>query len=63
MFEICSKLTIKTRDQRQWRRHAVFIVNFEQILHIALMFHVSSEHVNASWANFRAIHDNFIAVL
>ena len=31
MFEICSKLTIKTPERRQLRRSGVFIVNFEQI--------------------------------
>ena len=37
MCEICSKLTIKTSERRHWRRSGVFIVNFEQILHIALV--------------------------
>ena len=27
--EICSRLTIETPEQRQWRRSGVFIVNFE----------------------------------
>ena len=34
MCEICSKLTIKTPEWRQWCRCGVFIVNFEQISHI-----------------------------
>ena len=38
MCEICSKLTIKTQEWRQWRRYGVFIVNFEQILHISMVF-------------------------
>ena len=29
MCKVCSKLTIKTLEQRQWRRSGVFIVNFE----------------------------------
>ena len=33
--EICSKLTLKTPERRQWRGSGVFIVNFE--------------HVNADW--------------
>ena len=37
MCEICSELTIKTPEQLQWRRSGVFIVNFEQISHIALV--------------------------
>ena len=36
--EICSKLTIKTPEQCQWRRSSVFIVNFEHILHLFLIF-------------------------
>ena len=36
--EICSKLTIKTPERRQWRRSRVFIVNFEHISHLALVF-------------------------
>ena len=36
--EICSKLTIKTPDQRNWRRSGVFIVNFEHILQLILVF-------------------------
>ena len=31
--EICSKLTIKTPERRQWRRFGVFIVNFN-VFHI-----------------------------
>ena len=29
--EICSKLTIKTPERRQWRRSGVFIVNFSSV--------------------------------
>ena len=36
--EICSKLTIKTPERWQWRRSGVFIVNFEHISHLALVF-------------------------
>ena len=38
MCEICSKLTIKTPERRNWRRSGIFIVNFEHISHIALVF-------------------------
>ena len=38
MCEICSKLTVKTPEQCHWRRSGVFIANFEQISHIALVF-------------------------
>ena len=38
MCEICSKLTIKTPGRRQWRCFGVFIVNFEHILHLVLVF-------------------------
>ena len=36
--EICSKLTIKIPERRHWRRSGIFIVNFEHISHLALMF-------------------------
>ena len=36
--EICSRLTIKTSRQRQWRRSGVFIINFEHISHLILVF-------------------------
>ena len=38
MCQICSKLTITTTERYSWRRSSVFIVNFEQILHIVLAF-------------------------
>ena len=40
-YEICSKLTIKEPERRDWRRSrrsSVFIVNFEYISHLALVF-------------------------
>ena len=34
----CSKLTIKAPERRQWRGSGVFIVNFEHISHLVLVF-------------------------
>ena len=36
-YEICSKLTIKISKRRR-RRSGIFIVDFEQISHLVLMF-------------------------
>ena len=36
--EVCSELTIKTPERRQWLRSGVFIINFEHISHLALVF-------------------------
>ena len=36
--EKCSVLTVKTQDRRQWRCSCVFIVNFEHISHLVLVF-------------------------
>ena len=36
--QICSKLTIKTPERRQWRRSGIFIVSSEHISHFAVMF-------------------------
>ena len=33
-----SNLTMKTPERRYWRRSYVFIVNFEHISHLALVF-------------------------
>ena len=50
MCEIRSKLTIKTLEGRHWCRSDAFIVNFEQILHIVLLFSTDDfEHVNMAW--------------
>ena len=35
---MCSKLTIKNPEQRHWRRSGVFILNFEYISHLVLLF-------------------------
>ena len=45
MWEINSKLTTKTLDQR----HGFFIVNFEQIPFIVDVCIVNIQHVNTSW--------------
>ena len=36
--EIYSKLTMKAPERRHWRRSGVFIVNFEHISHLVLVF-------------------------
>ena len=36
--KLCSKLIIKTAERRHWRRFGVFMVNFEQISHLVLLF-------------------------
>ena len=49
--EICSNLTIKTPERRQWRCSGAFIVNFEHISYLVLVFLsiVNFEQVNTSW--------------
>ena len=39
---MCSKLTIKIPEQRQGRRSGVFLFSFEQVLHLFLVFPLSS---------------------
>ena len=49
-WEICSKLTIKTAERRQWCHLGVFIVNFDNMSHLFLMFlFVDFEQINVSW--------------
>ena len=54
--EICSKLTIKTLEQRQWHRSDVFNVNFEPISHLVLVFLLLNfEHVIAGWVSGKSV--------
>ena len=36
--EICSKLTIKIAEARQWRRSGILIIKFKHISHLVLVF-------------------------
>ena len=36
--EICSNLAMKTPERRQWRHSGIFIVNFEHISYLILVF-------------------------
>ena len=36
--EICSKLIIKAPEPRQWRRSGAFVVNFEHISDLVVVF-------------------------
>ena len=47
--EICSELTINTPERR---RSGVFIVNFEHISNLFLVF-INFEQVNASWVSIQ----------
>ena len=51
-------LTVKTPERRHWRS-GVFIVNFEHILRLALVFFFFSilnlEHVTAGWVFHRRL--------
>ena len=49
MCEICSKLTMKTPERRQWRRSGVFIVNLNKFHVLFWCFIVEFRQVNASW--------------
>ena len=47
--EICSNITIKTPERRQWRLCGVSIVNSEHILLLSSISIVQFEQVNFSW--------------
>ena len=36
--KICLNLTIKTPERSHWHRSGAFIINFEHLSHIALVF-------------------------
>ena len=53
---MCSKLTTKTPKQLQWRRSGVFIVNFEQVLHLFLLFLLSTVNMLILRNNMKECH-------
>ena len=56
--ELCSKLSIKTPERRQWRRSSIFINNFEYISYLVLeCFYFNVEQVNTDWAvSFKRVY-------
>ena len=60
--EICSKLTIKTPERRQWRRSVVFIVNFEHIYHLVLVFLLLTLSRSMSAGLFPSLFSRYILV-
>ena len=65
IHEICPKLTIKILEQYYQRRSGVFIVDFEQILHIILVLpSLSSRHQHcAHWStqqNFDLLYVQYL---
>ena len=46
------KITIKTPERCYWHRSGAFIVNFEHIARLALVFFVNFEQMNTGWVAF-----------
>ena len=53
--EICSKLALKTPEQRQWRCSGVFNINFEHISHLVLVFLLLTLSRYADWADIYTV--------
>ena len=52
--EICSKLAIKTPEQRHWHRSGVFVVNFwTYFTPCSNISNFDFEQVNASWVTWK----------
>ena len=50
---MCSKLTVKIPERRQWRRSGIFIVNFEHNFTLcSSVSFVNFGQVNAGWVVF-----------
>ena len=47
--EICSKLTLRTPERRQWHRICIFIVYLEHISHLVLVFLLLTLNMLAGW--------------
>ena len=48
-YEIGSNFNNKTPERGHWPHFGVFVVNFEHILHLFLVFLIDFEQVNVSW--------------
>ena len=51
MCEICSILTLRAPRLRRWRPSVVFMVNFEQISHIVIVFSLLTLNNKKVWIN------------
>ena len=65
--EACSKLTIKTVDQVQWRCFGIFIINFEHISHLFAVFllltvnmYIFSGIIFTSYQSFEKTHYHYV---
>ena len=52
--EICSKLTIKTPERRQWRRSSIFIINCKHISSFVLI--VDFEQTNVCFVHIEKVN-------
>ena len=55
--EICSKLTIRTPERRQWGFSGVFIINFERISHLVPVFLLLTLSRQMPAGNLQFCHD------
>ena len=58
--EICSKLTIKTPEPRQWRRSGVSIVDFEHISHLFLLFQLLKKRKKLKKTRLKCVELRYI---
>ena len=50
-YDICSKLTIKTPEQRHWSRSVVIIITFEHMLYLVPVFLLLNLNMQLSAGN------------
>ena len=61
--EICLKLTIMTTERRHWCRSGVFIVNFEHISHLVLVFLLLTLNIQIPDGVFRTCQTSMMIFL
>ena len=62
LLEICSKLTIKTPEQSNWRHSGVFIVRFMKFCLLFYSFYCCFEQENAAWVKLNIIFPTQTAI-
>ena len=53
----CSKLTINIPERRQWLRSGIFIVNFEHISHLVLVFLLLTGKCRLGWNEIWSVNE------
>ena len=53
------KVNYETPKRRHWRRFSVFIVNFEHISHLVLVYLLLTYQLNTGWVMWKRLNPSY----